>query len=169
MICSGIFDSNCIKYAHYLDTIMETNDFLFKDVVGKSKVPVCETCFTEVEEDVFDPKGHYLNTDDIPIVFDSGCTVAVNPHKADYVGKIKSVNKSITGLSSHFKVEGEGTVLRSFYDDYGVLQRVQIKVYYIPTSNVRLFSPQSYFRQVNGGSFMLNAKGMCSHLSQVKP
>ena len=46
-----------------------------------------------------------------------------------------------------------------FYDDCGVLQRVQIKAYYIPTSNVRLFSPQNYFRQVNGGSFMLNAKG----------
>ena len=45
------------------------------------------------------------------------------------------------------------------YDDYGVLQRVKVKTYYIPTSNVRLFSPQSYFQSENGGSFMLNSKG----------
>ena len=49
-------------------------------------------------------------------------------------------------------------MLWNFYDDYGVLQRVQVKSYYIPTSNVRLFSPQSYFRQENGGSFILNTK-----------
>jgi len=60
---SGIFDSNCIKYAYYLDAIMETNDFLFEDVVGKSKVSVCEGCFTALEEDVFAPIGYYVDTD----------------------------------------------------------------------------------------------------------
>ena len=111
---SGIFDSNCIKYAHYLDAIMETNNFLFKDVVGKSKVPVCEACFTALVEDVFAPRGHYINIDDIPIVFDSGCTVTVTPHTADFIWKIESVNKSIKVLSSHAKVEGGGTVLWIF-------------------------------------------------------
>ena len=57
----------------------------------------------------------------IPIVFNSGCTVAVTPSRADFVGKIKKLNALITGLSSHAKVEGGGTVLWSFYDDYGVL------------------------------------------------
>ena len=54
---SGIFDSDCIKYAHYLDAVMETNDFLIDDVVGKAKVSKCEGCFTALEEDVFAPKG----------------------------------------------------------------------------------------------------------------
>ena len=79
-----------------------------------------------------------MDTDEIPIVFDSGYMVAITPYRADFVGKIKSVNKTITGLSSHAKVEGEGTVRWNFYDDYGVLQKVQIKVYYIPTSKVRI-------------------------------
>ena len=57
------------------------------------------------------------------------------------------------------EVGGEGTVLWSFYDDYGVIQHIQVYAYYIPTSPVRLFSPQHYFRQEKGGNFRLDADG----------
>ena len=62
------------------------------------------------------------------------------------------------GLVAAPQVKGEGTVEGTFKDDYGVNQFIRVHVYYIPTSSVRLFSPQSYFIQ-EGGSFSLNKDG----------
>ena len=52
---SSLFDNNCIKYAHYVDAVMGTKDFIFNDVAGKDQVPKCEGYFTALEEDVFPP------------------------------------------------------------------------------------------------------------------
>ena len=65
----------------------------------------------------------------------------------------------MTGLSSTATVEGEGTVTWSFYDDYGVIQHINIKAYYIPSRSVRLFIPQHYFQQEKSGSFKIDAQG----------
>ena len=63
------------------------------------------------------------------------------------------------GLSSTAQVEGEGMVNWSFYDDYGVIQHVKVQAYYIPSSTVRLFSPQHYFKQEKGGNFRMDNEG----------
>ena len=159
---SGIFDENCNQYSYYLDIIKEsfgTNDgelFLFPSEIINHH---CTHCFTALEEDLFAPKRFYTDNGDIPVVFDSGCTVSIIPYKDDFVGTITNVKKTITGLSSTVEVEREGTVLWSFYDDYGVIQHIQVHAYYIPASPVRLFSPQHYFRQEKGGNFRLDADG----------
>ena len=93
------------------------------------------------------------------MVFDSGCTISITPFKEDFVGDISPVRNTITGLSSTVEVEGEGTCVWSFYDDYGVIQHIKIKAYYIPSSPVRLFSPQHYFKQEKGGSFKIDGDG----------
>ena len=100
-----------------------------------------------------------MDSGDRPIVFDSGCTISISPYKEDCVGGLTQINKPITGLSSTVEVEGEGAVLWSFYDDYGVIQHIKVKAYYIPSSPVRLFSPQHYFKQEKGGSFKINGYG----------
>ena len=63
------------------------------------------------------------------------------------------------GLGATVQVKGEGMVKWEFRDDYGVKQVIEVKGYYIPTSKVRLFSPQSYFKQEKGGSYTLAAEG----------
>ena len=93
------------------------------------------------------------------MVFDSGYAVPINLYKDVFVGKITNVKNNIKGISSTVKVEGEGTVLWSFYDDYGVTQHVQVHAYYIPASPMRLFIPQHYFRQEKGGNCRLDADG----------
>ena len=81
------------------------------------------------------------------MVFDLGCTVSITPYKDDFVGKITHIKKTITGLSSTVQVEGEGTIVWIFYDDYGVFQHIQVKAYYIPSIPVMLFSPQHYSKK----------------------
>ena len=85
-----------------------------------------------LEDDLFAPKGFYIANGDKPIVFDSGCSIEVTPHLIDFVGEIKQVKKEMTGISSRAQVEGEGNVNWTFYDDYGVVQNVKVRAYYIP-------------------------------------
>ena len=108
---------------------------------------------------MFATKGFYVDSGSKPIVFDSGCTIALTPYQEDFDGEINPVQKTMTGLSSTAKVEGEGHVKWSFYDDYGVIQHVRVKAYYIPSSPVRLFSSQHYFQQKKSGNFKIDAEG----------
>ena len=57
--------------------------------------------------------------DQIPIVFDSGCSITVTPCKDDFFGLITPVNKTMIGLGTNTQLVGEGLVKWVFRDDYG--------------------------------------------------
>ena len=65
----------------------------------------------------------------------------------------------MNGLGATATITGIGTVGWSFRDDYGVLKRVLVEAYLIPSSKVRLFSPQQYFKQEGAGEFSMNVNG----------
>ena len=67
--------------------------------------------YTAIEEDLYSPKGYYIGIDHIPIIFDSGCTVAITPFIGDFVGPIQKCNKTIGGLTGKAVVSGEGKVI----------------------------------------------------------
>ena len=79
---------------------------------------------------------------DVPVIFDSGCIRAVSPFTSDLIGQIAPVNKLMNGLGAKVKTVGEGTILWSVRDDYGVIKKVKVKAYHAPASKVRLLSPQ---------------------------
>ena len=64
----------------------------------------------------------------------------------NFIENIKSVQKTMPGLLPTANVDGEGTGEWSFYDDYGFIQYLRVKAYYILSSTVRLFSPQQYLQ-----------------------
>ena len=153
---SGDFDLNCNQYDHYLDAVMNKIEAFTDGGGGASK----DYGFTSLEDDVFIPVGLYIgDSKEIPIVFDTGCSVAVTPYKEDFIGPITPVVKTMTGLGSKVDVVGEGKITWVFRDDYGVKQTVLVKGYYIPDSPIRLFSPQSYFQQEGGGSMKVDKDG----------
>ena len=63
------------------------------------------------------------------------------------------------GLGTTTKVTGEGYIEWQFRDDYEVEQTIKVKVLLVPCSRFRLFSPQEYFEQEQGGELTMNAKG----------
>ena len=81
------------------------------------------------------------------VIFDAGCTLAVTPCASDFEGPITTVDKYIHWSGVTVKVIGEGIIVWRFRDEFGVEQNIQIKTYTVPSSKVRLFSPQQYFRQ----------------------
>ena len=101
----------------------------------------------------------YLEEGTVPFIFDSGCSVAVSPYKDNFGGTLQPCTKTMIGLGASATVEGEGVVQWVFKDDYGVDQLIYVRVCYIPSSTVRLFSPQSYSVREGGGSFTLTKDG----------
>jgi hypothetical protein len=114
--------------------------------------------YSAIDDDLFLPTGYYTDSQQMDIVFDSGCTTSVTPNKSDFVGDITEVHKIMQGLSSTTKITGEGMIKWKIRDDFGVEQIIEVNGLLVPESKVRLFSPQSYFNQVQGGSFNMDSK-----------
>jgi hypothetical protein len=94
------------------------------------------------------------NNPELPIVIDSGASVSVTPHIRDFRGQLqKCPTKSLDGLSSKTEVLGIGKVTWEVQDFYGVKRTITTMAYYVPTVNIRLFSPKVYFEKQNGGSY----------------
>jgi hypothetical protein len=93
-------------------------------------------------------------------VIHSGASVSVTPHIRDFRGPLqKYPTKSLDGLSSKTEVLGMGKVAWEVQDLYSVTRTITTMVYYVPTANIRLFSPKVYFDEQNGGSYHME-KGM---------
>jgi hypothetical protein len=94
------------------------------------------------------------NHPEFPIVIDSGASVSVTPHIRDFRGPLqKCPTKSLDGLSSKTEVLGMVKVTWEVKDFYGVKMTITTMAYYVPTANIRLFSPKVYFDEQNGGSY----------------
>ena len=132
------------NYTHYVNA---TRDILegIEPYRDKHK---CGSCYTVITDDIFLSTGYCAYSEHMDIIFYSRCTTSVTVHREDFIGEVKVVNKIILGLSSTAKVAGEGIVKWTLRDDFGVEQKIEVNALLVPTSKVILFSPQSYFEQV---------------------
>ena len=97
-----------------------------------------------------------LNANDVPIVIDSGASYALTPFFEDFITPLKSCKiKSLQGLSSKADVKGKGLVEWTIVDMFGVVRKIQVTACYVPSASIRLFSPQAYFNEHNGGSYKM--------------
>jgi len=92
-----------------------------------------------------------------PIVLDSGASVSITPLASDFVTPIQPMpNSSVRGLSSSTRIAGIGYVEWTLRDVNGTIATIRTKAYHIPDAEVRLFSPQVYFQENSGGSYLIN-------------
>jgi len=92
-----------------------------------------------------------------PLIFDSGSSYSLTPVKSDFVTSIKpSKIQTLHGIGHSNKVEGEGTVKWRLTDVTGKIISFTTFSLYLPSSHVRLFSPQLYFFKTEDGSFYMN-------------
>ena len=82
-----------------------------------------------------------------PIVLDTGASISVTPFLSDFVTDLEDVDTEMRGLSESIQVEGKGTVEWPTQDFFGRVALVRTKAYLVPKGNIRLFSPQAYFRE----------------------
>ena len=84
-----------------------------------------------------------------PVIIDTGASISCSPSKDDFVGEIKDVSKDtiLNSLTDTIEIAGIGTVEWVIRDPSGNLALIRTTAYYIKEAEVRLFSPQCYFRE----------------------
>ena len=85
-----------------------------------------------------------------PIVFDTGCSLSITPFKEDFVSSIlKPQTSEIKGVgAATHPITGVGVVRWNiYYDMDGKEFSIQTYAYHVPSSDIRLFSPQAFFNE----------------------
>ena len=91
------------------------------------------------------------NKDNLPIVIDSGASKGLTPNRSDFVS-FRPLNSKITGLGSQSEISGVGIVEWKIFDQNNTQRTIRTEAYYVPSANIRLYSPQHHFRQEKSGS-----------------
>ena len=79
----------------------------------------------------------------------------MTPYESDFVGPIQPIDVCVKGMSHKNTACGVGRVRWKMSDEFGNSAEVDVIAYYIPESEIRLFSPQQYFQQVDGGAYIV--------------
>ena len=84
-----------------------------------------------------------------PIVFDTGCSVSISPHLEDFIGPLEKLeNATIRGVGNvKHRIEGVGMVEWTVYDMNGEVFTIRTRAFYVPSSDIRLFSPQTFIQE----------------------
>jgi hypothetical protein len=103
-----------------------------------------------------------VDSDDMPVVFDTGASISVSPRKDDFISWEQygdNNNIQLNGITASTRVCGIGTIRWTLYDDEGRRHDIETKGYYVPDARVRLFSPQRLLHERKSGKFMMTPDG----------
>jgi hypothetical protein len=95
-----------------------------------------------------------------PICIDSGASVSITPNPTDFISGIHPTTLvDLKGLDGMTSVHGEGIVEWRVFDLFNTVSVIRTKAYFVPGVTIRLFSPQSYFKEGNSGSYYMSYEG----------
>ena len=96
------------------------------------------------------------NRHEMPIVIDTGCSVSLTPFLEDFITEIgPSQVSEMLGIADSVAVKGEGRVEWKVRDVWGRKIVVRTTALYVPKATIRLFSPQYYLQEADGGELTL--------------
>ena len=102
----------------------------------------------------------------LPIVIDSGASISLTANYNDFVGPIRPATiTELKGLAHTTKVHVVGNVAWTVRDVFGATRTIKTQAYYVPDAIVRLFSPQTYFREQQKGYLRLDHSSTTLQLS----
>jgi hypothetical protein len=91
---------------------------------------------------------HSNETDELPIVIDTGASCSLTPIHSDFIGTIDPSNvPTLNNISGKTPVVGQGRIEWNIQDVNGVVKPIQTTAYYVPQATIRLFSPQVYIAE----------------------
>jgi hypothetical protein len=106
-------------------------------------------------------EGGYLNANKserkgLPIVLDTGASWSVTPDVHDFIGEIDPADVTeLKSLDAKIQVHRVGTVEWEIRDAVGEeVQTIRTKALYVPSVEVRLFSPQVYLKEHKKGELV---------------
>ena len=92
------------------------------------------------------------------LILDSGCSKIVTPHLSDFVpGSLSPLETplSMDGIAGRLVSHQKGRVRYELLNDTGAVSILECEAYHLPDLKFRLFSPQTYFSEHQGGSLTL--------------
>jgi hypothetical protein len=95
-----------------------------------------------------------------PIVIDTGASISISGLKGGFYDSVELLdpNTEIQGLNHSIKVSGIGKVKWTIHNQIGHIKTISTTAYYIPEANIRLFSLQLYFHEIQGGKLTMDHK-----------
>ena len=95
-----------------------------------------------------------------PLVFDSGASLSLTPVKGDFIGPIHPcAHPGLQQLTSTVDVMGIGTAQWTVNDVFGTTTVIETTTLYVPQAEIRLLSPQAWFKEMQDGSLLIDSKG----------
>ena len=94
----------------------------------------------------FDPKSFIL-------IWDTGSSFGLTPFRSDFIYYVEA-DISVKDFTKINHVIGIGTTLHKFKNDKGKDVFLPCVSYHLPTTDVRLFSPQTYHQMHGGNSYL---------------
>ena len=101
------------------------------------------------------------------ILIDTGASANFSGHASDFVGGLSGLvslqqGSTINGLNGLTAAKGIGELLWQVVDNDGTIRSLRSPGYYVPGATMRLFSPQTLFRQHKAGRLTLDSHGLFS-------
>jgi hypothetical protein len=91
---------------------------------------------------------HTADDSHLPVVVDTGASISISPNVSDFVGPItKPFCESLQGLGESTKVDGQGIIEWQIRDVLGTTRTIRTNGYLVRSAAIRLFSPQTYFKE----------------------
>ena len=94
-------------------------------------------------------------------------TTRITKGRHDFVEQGLKVNIKVEGLKQDTTVIHKGTLQWSINYQYGKIDIIDLDYRFIPTPEVKLLSPQAYFKKVQHGYYVADNKTLVFHLDQV--
>ena len=104
------------------------------------------------------------NRRSMPLVWDTGASFGLTPYRSDFMDYVEC-NIPVKDVSKTNTVIGIGTTLHKFIDTNGQVVFLPCISYHLPSTDIRLFSPQTY-HQLHGGHSTVDGDKVIMHLDQ---
>jgi hypothetical protein len=101
------------------------------------------------------------------LIWDTGASAGLTSFCSDFNDYVE-VDFEVRDVTKANKVVGIGTTLHKFVDNNGKDVYLPCVSYHLPTTDVRLFSPQIY-HQLHGGSSTIDGANVCMRLHGRRP
>ncbi len=110
----------------------------------------------------FNHSGSPIDPKTMVLIWDTGASAGLTPFRSDFIDYVE-VDFEVRDVTKANKVKGIGTTLHKFVDNNGKNVYLPCVSYHLPTTDVRLFSPQIY-HQLHGGSSTIDGANVCLRL-----
>ena len=97
--------------------------------------------------------GNHCNASDrYPVIWDSGASISISPHRSDFVGPLETppIGIKLQGIAKGLTIQGIGHVAWAFVDNSGMLRTLKIPAYLVPGATARLLSTNSLLQTYPG-------------------